>query len=389
MTLALAAASPKAYWYLTRGTGAVALVLLTASVLLGVLGSLRFSAGPRWPRFAIETLHRDVSLLVMVVLAVHIVTSVLDSFAPISVLNAVIPFTGTYRPLWLGFGALSFDLLVALAATSLVRRRLGYRAWRSIHWLAYASWPVAVLHGLGTGSDTKVWWMLALTGVCVVTVLMAVWARVAQAGADVGWVRLPARALTVLTPLGLLLFTLIGPLQSGWARKAGTPTKLLAKSVVPARAVVGSARPKSATATRAAAATRSAAATRAAAHTPTRSFSGQLKGTVSQTTVAGGALIDMSMRLSGTRTGRLRVRLAGAPIDGGGLSLTGSQVDLIADGLPSVMDGKVVSLQGTEFVAHLTGSAGVAIDVRANLNINAQTNAVTGTLAATPTGRGG
>ena len=165
MTLALAAASPKAYWYLTRGTGAVALVLLTASVLLGVLGSLRFSAGPRWPRFAIETLHRDVSLLVMVVLAVHIVTSVLDSFAPISVLNAVIPFTGTYRPLWLGFGALSFDLLVALAATSLVRRRLGYRAWRSIHWLAYASWPVAVLHGLGTGSDTKVWWMLALTGV--------------------------------------------------------------------------------------------------------------------------------------------------------------------------------------------------------------------------------
>ena len=91
----------------------------------------------------------------------------LDSFAPIRLIDAVIPFASTYRPLWLGLGALSFDLLIALVVTSLVRRRLGYRAWRTIHWLAYASWPVAVFHGLGTGSDTKVWWMLALTAACV------------------------------------------------------------------------------------------------------------------------------------------------------------------------------------------------------------------------------
>jgi sulfoxide reductase heme-binding subunit YedZ len=377
MTLALASASPKAYWYLTRGTGAVALVLLTVSVLLGVLGSLRFSAGPRWPRFAIETVHRDVSLLVLLVLVVHIITSVLDSFAPISVTNAVIPFTGTYRPLWLGFGALSFDLLVALAVTSLIRRRLGYRAWRAVHWLAYASWPVAVLHGLGTGSDTKIWWMLVLTGVCVITVLMAVWARIARADSDVGWVRLPATAATVLTPLGLVLFTLIGPLQSGWARKAGTPTKLLAKSFVPARAVVATpAKPSRPAAT-------------AAPTVQSRSFSARLKGTVSQTAVAGGALIDLSMRFSGSRTGSLRVRLAGAPIGGGGLSLTGSQVDLIANGLLSVMEGRIVSLQGTDFLAHLTDSAGAGMDVHAHLNIDAQNNVVTGTLAATASGSGG
>jgi sulfoxide reductase heme-binding subunit YedZ len=377
MTLALASASPKAYWYLTRGTGAVALVLLTASVLLGVLGSLRFSAGRRWPRFAIDTLHRDVSLLVLVVLVVHIVTSVLDSFAPIAVTEAVIPFAGTYRPLWLGLGALSFDLLLALVATSLVRRRLGYRAWRAVHWLAYASWPVAVLHGLGTGSDTKVWWMLALTGVCVTTVLMAVWARVAQADPGVGRLRLPATALTVLTPLGLVLFTLLGPLQSGWAGKAGTPTKLLAKSFVPARAVV-------ATPARPARPARSAAPA-----AQSESFSGRLKGTVLQTSVAGGAVIDLSMRLSGSRTGRLRVRLAGAPIDGGGLSLTGSQVDLIANGLSSVMQGRIVSLQGTEFLAHLTDSAGAALDVQARLSIDGQTNSVTGTMAATAPRSGG
>jgi methionine sulfoxide reductase heme-binding subunit len=379
MTLALAAASPKAYWYLTRGTGAVALVLLTVSVLMGVLGSLRFSAGPRWPRFAIETVHRDVSLLVLLVLVAHIITSVLDSFAPISLTNAVIPFTGTYRPLWLGLGALSFDLLVALAVTSLVRRRLGYRAWRAVHWLAYASWPVAVLHGLGTGSDTKIWWMLILTGVCVITVLIAVWARIAQAGADAGWVRLPATAATVLTTLGLVLFALIGPLHSGWARKAGTPTKLLAKSIVPARAVVATrAKPS-----------RPAASAPASAAGKTRSFSAKVTGTVSQTQVTGGALIDISMRLIGRHSGRLRVRLAGAPIDGGGLSLTGSQVDLITNGVSSVMQGKIVSLQGTEFLAHLTDSAGAAMDVQAHLNINAQTNLVTGTVAGTPAGRGG
>jgi hypothetical protein len=108
-----------------------------------------------------------------------------------------------------------------------------------------------------------------------------------------------------------------------------------------------------------------------------------------QTSVAGGAVIDLSMRLSGSRTGRLRVRLAGAPIDGGGLSLTGSQVDLIANGLSSVMQGRIVSLQGTEFLAHLTDSAGAALDVQARLSIDGQTNSVTGTMAATAPRSGG
>ncbi|MBV9414351.1 MAG: ferric reductase-like transmembrane domain-containing protein, partial [Solirubrobacterales bacterium] len=125
---------PSAYWYLARGTGAVALVLLTGSVVLGILGSVRFAA-PRWPRFAIDAVHRDLSLLVLVVLAIHIITSVLDGFAPINLLDGVIPFRTPYRPLWMGLGTLAFDLLLAIAITSLVRRRLGYRAWRAIHWL--------------------------------------------------------------------------------------------------------------------------------------------------------------------------------------------------------------------------------------------------------------
>jgi sulfoxide reductase heme-binding subunit YedZ len=144
----------------------------------------------------------------------------------------VIPLTSNYRPVWLGLGALSFDLLVALVATSLFRRRMGYRAWRGIHWLAYASWPIAVLHGLGTGSDVKSLWMLALTGVCAGAVLIAVWLRIAQAGADRTSVRAAAAVLSVAAPLGIAIFALAGPLQTGWARRAGTPGSLLPKRVV-------------------------------------------------------------------------------------------------------------------------------------------------------------
>ena len=221
--------SPSAYWYLARGTGAVALVLLTASVVLGIVGTVRF-ASPRWPRFAIDAVHRDLSLLVLVVLAIHIVTSVLDGFAPISLLDGVIPFVTPYRPLWMGLGTLAFDLLLAIAITSLVRRRLGYRAWRAVHWLAYASWPVAVLHGLGTGSDVKQWWMLGLTAACIVAVLVAVWTRLSHVSAEHVGVRAPATALAVIMPIGLAIFALAGPLQHGWARRAGTPSSLLART---------------------------------------------------------------------------------------------------------------------------------------------------------------
>jgi len=363
---ALATIGPSAYWYLARGTGAVALVLLTASVVIGILGPLRVSA-VRWPRFAVDTVHRDVSLLVIVLLIVHIATSVLDSFAPISLSAAVIPFISSYRPLWLGLGALSFDILLALVVTSLVRRRLGYQRWRAVHWLAYASWPVAVLHGLGTGSDTKVWWMLLLTAACLAAVAVAVWVRIARADPAYAGLRTPAFALSVITPIALVAFTLLGPLAHGWAKRAGTPANLLAKSS-PAP-VAGE---------------RTSSAVDPAAGS-LKAFSASLSGSVTQAQLPGGSVVDMHLRLSGGAHGQLRIRLAGAPIAGGGLSLTGSQVDLVADGLPSVMEGRISSLQGTEFVARVLGSSG-ALTLHAQLQINNQSDAVTGALTASPSG---
>src|SRR5690349_19430567 len=177
----IAAAGPSAVWYLTRGTGLVSLLLLTASVVLGVLQVQRW-APPGSPRFVVVTLHRAVSLLVVVLVCVHVLTAVLDTFAPIRLVDAVLPFAGAYRPLWLGLGALAFDLLIALTVTSVLRRRLGLRAWRGVHWLAYACWPVALVHGWGTGSDTKTAWMLAITLACAAAVLAAVAWRAATAG---------------------------------------------------------------------------------------------------------------------------------------------------------------------------------------------------------------
>lgn len=362
MTSQLAATlGPSAYWYLARATGLVSLVLLTASVVLGVLGPLRFTVPGRWPRFAIDTLHRDVSLLVMAVLVIHIVTSVLDGFAPINLLDAVIPFRTPYRSLWMALGAFSFDFLVALVITSLVRRRLGYRAWRAIHWLAYASWPVAVLHGLGTGSDIKTWWNLALTALCLVAVLAAVWARIQAVAPEHGGFRQGAIALAVATPIGLAIFTLAGPLQSGWARRAGTPARLLARTTpavtpVPARST---------------------------SRSPS-SFSAQLSGTLSQTQADGGAIVELGLRLSGGASGRLRVRLGGQPVGGGGLSMTGSQVDLITG--PSLFQGTVTALEGQEFTARVRSADGSALVLQVNLNIDQADNSVSGSLQARPGG---
>jgi methionine sulfoxide reductase heme-binding subunit len=225
----LGAVGPSAYWYLTRSTGAVSLVLLTLSVALGVAGVSRFSS-PRWPRFVLDALHRNVSLLAVAFLVFHILTAVLDSFAPISLTDAIVPFGGSYRPFWLGLGAVAFDLLLAVALTSMVRRRLGYGAWRATHWLAYACWPIALLHGLGTGSDVKSTWLLALNIACLGIVALAVGVRAITGWPDHARVRGAALAATAVFSAFLVLWMPGGPLGGGWASRSGTPTSLLAGS---------------------------------------------------------------------------------------------------------------------------------------------------------------
>jgi predicted ferric reductase len=220
------AVATSTYWYLTRSTGAVALLLLTISLALGIAGVSRFSS-PRWPRFVLDSLHRNVSLLALAFLLVHILTAVLDSFAPISLIDAFVPFAGSYRPFWLGLGAISFDLLLAVTLTSLVRRRLGYGAWRATHWLAYACWPIALLHGLGTGSDVKSAWLLGLSVACLAIVALAVGVRAITGWPEHARLRGAALGATAAFALFLAIWLPGGPLGHGWAQRSGTPTSLL------------------------------------------------------------------------------------------------------------------------------------------------------------------
>jgi methionine sulfoxide reductase heme-binding subunit len=162
-----------ALWYVGRGTGVVSLVLLTVVMVLGV-GSR--SARPAFglPRFAVVALHRSASLLSVVFLAVHVVTLWLDPQAELKLVDFVLPFDASYRPLWMGLGTLGLDLMAAVFVTSLLRRRIGVRAWRAVHWLAYLSWPVSLMHTLGTGTDRSTWWLITLSGLCFAAVGAAV-----------------------------------------------------------------------------------------------------------------------------------------------------------------------------------------------------------------------
>jgi sulfoxide reductase heme-binding subunit YedZ len=163
----------QALWYASRATGLVCLLMLTSTMVLGLLGAGRFNSS-RWPRFVVATLHRNLSLLVIVFLLVHISTAIIDPYAGIGWLDAVVPFVSVYHPLSLGLGAVAFDLVLALVATSLLRTRIRLGAWRAIHLTAYAVWPVALLHGLAMGgTDTHRLWVLGMDGVCVLAVVVA------------------------------------------------------------------------------------------------------------------------------------------------------------------------------------------------------------------------
>jgi sulfoxide reductase heme-binding subunit YedZ len=191
------------FWYASRATGVVALLLLTAVMVLGVLVAQarypRLAIGPAWgrppgtqrhtvaglPRFAATGLHRNLSLLATVFVLVHVVTAVLDGYVNIPLAAAVVPLTSPYERFWLGLGAVSLDLMLAAAVTSLLRRHLSRRVWRAVHLTAYLSWPVAWAHSVFAGGDLRSGWLLALGVACAAAVAGAAGWRLAAAARDV------------------------------------------------------------------------------------------------------------------------------------------------------------------------------------------------------------
>jgi sulfoxide reductase heme-binding subunit YedZ len=355
--------SSHALWFATRGTGVVSLILLTAIVVLGVAGATRWRS-TRWPRFVVAGLHRNLTLLALVFIGLHVVTTVADGYAPISLLNAVIPFTSPYRPVWLGLGAVAFDLLLALTITSLLRARIGFARWRALHWLAYASWPIALVHGLGTGTDARLTWMQIVAVTCIACVVVAVLWRVASNRATPA-LRTLSTIASIAIPLVIGGWYLGGPARPGWAARAGTPRSLLAHSATTtvAHAVAASV-PK----------------------LPTRSFTGTFSGRVKESSpdANGHVLVSITGRTSGGNAGLLWIRLQGEPMTGGGVSMTASGASYGPAAFPDAYVGKIVGLEGTRILLALTGEMG-KLSLLVDLQLDSATGAATGTVRGEPT----
>jgi hypothetical protein len=302
--------------------------------------------------------------------AVHVVTTVADGYTPIGLKDGVMPFLSPYRPIWLGLGAVAFDLLLALVVTSLLRRRIGYHLWRYVHWLAYVSWPVALVHSLGTGTDARLDWMRAVGGACVAVVALAILARVALTAEASRALRGAAVLTALVGPLVIFVWYESGPARHGWARRAGTPVSLLAstRTLRTRRAL-------------------SASAPSVTISLPHSAFSSSLNGTLQQASGSGG-LVDIVIRgvLHGGPGGSVRIDLRGQPDGGGGVSMTASGVSYVPAGTRTVYLGSVTGLEGQRVFANVVAHAGERLQLSFDLNIDSGRSEVTGTMAGIPGG---
>jgi len=173
-----------AFWYASRATGVISLILFSLVAILGILVN-RQGRLPGLPRFAVTGLHRNLSLLTVAFLGTHIVTAIVDGYAHIPWMSTVVPFSSGYERFWIGLGTVAVDLFAALIVTSLLRDRLKPSVWRAVHWLAYVSYPLIVVHSLGASKDLRSGWLLALTMATVFAVISAIGYRVLDAFAAV------------------------------------------------------------------------------------------------------------------------------------------------------------------------------------------------------------
>ena len=360
MTSAAAVASSSMpLWYATRATGVIALILLSASVVLGIVVRVRF-ATERWPRLVTLGVHRNLSLLVVAFLGLHIATAILDTYAPVGWPSVVVPFASAYRPLWLGLGTVALDLLLAVTITSLLRTRISTRIWRLVHWAAYACWPAAVLHGLGTGTDPRQPVVLGITVVCVAGVLLALAWRLAVSGPGGAATRLLAGSTAGVVVLIGVVWTATGPLSPGWAARAGTPAALLAKASA-ARSVASSNTAQS------------------SARLPALPFSTPVSGTVT-TADQGSGRTAVTIAGQGSQPVAFSIVIRGTAVEDGGVVMSDSTVTFGPAARPRQYTGAVTALDGGRVRASVRDAGGNAVTLSFDLRLSQA--AASGTLTA-------
>ena len=302
-------------WYAARAAGIVAYLILTAVVLVGLTlaGQLRL---PRWPKFAVADVHRFGGLLAGTFISIHVATIAVDSYTPFSFTQLVVPGGSHYRTVWTALGIVGAELLVALAVTNVLRKRIPYRFWRRIHVLNFAVWGAAAAHGIGSGTDTRSVWMAGLYTISVSAVLAALAWRVARRRVGASTVR-------------------------GLAGAAG---------LLGVAAVLGLA-----------ATARTHPATRKAVAAPA-SFTGSFSGSLAQRDGVGGSMLSVVGRASGTRRMLVRIDLVSTGGDGF-ISDTALQLEDVRTG--SVCLGTVSRVGRTGFSGSCSFAGGASRTVAA------------------------
>ena len=320
-------------WDTARAGGLISYVLLTAAVSLGLVLRNRWQSS-RWPRLVTNELHGYVSLLALVFIAVHVLAVAVDPFTHFGLTAVLVPFASHYRPLWMSLGIVAVYLLLAVWVSSRLRHRIGHRLWRQIHVLAFAVYGAATLHGLGTGSDTRALWAVALyaTSVCLVGGLLAV-RLLAPAGRDARARPLAAGA-AALAVLAAAAWALGGPFAPGWSARAGGTT---------ARAAIARPRPQVARGV-------TSSLPSPVVHAPFRArYAGRL--TIGPLNEQGRVTVRIDGALSGPTNDHLEILIHGIPLDEGGVAMEQSRVRMGT--ATSLYRGEIVSLSGNRLVAAL------------------------------------
>lgn len=216
--------SPSPLWFIDRSAGEVTLLLMTAAMVLGTLRA----ALPAMTPAVLEGVHTNLALLTVAFAAVHLAASLIDPYAQLRIIDALLPFVSAYRPLWLGLGVVAVYLYAAAVATSWPARRWRRRPWLWLHRTMYGAWFLALLHSLGTGSDARNQLFILLNVAAVAGALVVfIGVRILEA-----WPSSPKRSaalagVAIAIVVGLAMWAAGGPLQEGWAKASGTPPELL------------------------------------------------------------------------------------------------------------------------------------------------------------------
>jgi sulfoxide reductase heme-binding subunit YedZ len=180
------------FWILARASGLAAYALLTSSVLVGIVLKAR-PFGRAVKPASVTDLHRFLAFLGLGLIGIHGTALVLDSTVHVSPAALLAPGLVPYRTVWTALGVIAAELMVVVYSSFAVRRFIGGRAWRRLHWLTYAVFALATAHGLAAGTDSGGPWVLAVYGAATGAVLGAVGWRALVPATRGGDTRVPDR----------------------------------------------------------------------------------------------------------------------------------------------------------------------------------------------------